>query len=248
MNMTPRESIVYDIVNPIVKKYLPSYSLEKKEIDIIEVVKPKSNFVLFSDTGHGGKNPKTGVYQSPQKQHVYSDGFAVYEGILNRKVWEKTLELAKDLPFELRYETIAHEWKDTPLKERTDKVNKYCDLYGVDNCEFLSIHHNGHGNPKANGIEVYYWGYNGTAFSVNGAKSAIIYNDKQSINMSEFRNRGVKFANFYVIRKTRCTGILAEGAFMTNREDAEEMMLEKGILHYAQTNIAWIIEMNKKHS
>lgn len=246
--MNTKEIIIKSAIEKIIEDHLPSHYLAKKGKDVLEVVKPKSNFVLFGDAGHGGENPKTGTYQSPRKQHVYNDGFSVYEGILNRKVWAKTLELAKDLPFELRYESIAHEWKDTPLRERTNKINKYCDLYGVENCELLSIHHNGHGNPSANGIEIYYWGYNGTSFSVKGAKSAIIYNDKQSIYMSEFRNRGVKFANFHMIREVKCTGILAEGAFMTNREDTEEMVSERGILSYAKTNIAWIIAMNEKHA
>lgn len=248
MIIKSREERVFDIVNPVVKKHLPSYDLIKKDVPVIHDVKPKSKKVFLFDAGHGDVNPKNGKYQSPHKKHIYKDGFKVLEGVLNRLVLNKVLELAKDLPFELRYELIAHEWKDTPLKERSNKVNDYCDLYGVDNCELLSIHHNGHQNPAANGIEVFYWGYNGTRFSVKGAKSAIIFNDKQSIYMPEFRNRGVKFANYHIIREVKCPAILSEGGFMTNREDAEEMTIDKGVTNYAKAVIEWIraIEENTK--
>lgn len=240
--MDTKQLMIKAVIETVIEKHLPTHYLAEKVNDVVPVVKVDSKYFYILGAGHGSIDPITGELQTRGKRHTFSDGFKVIEGVLNRKVLAKTIELAKDLPLNIRFGTTSHEWKDTPLRERTNKANEYCDLYGVDNCQLLDIHHNAHNTKRANGIEVFYWGKDGY-FSGEGAKSALIYNNCQSEEMAQFRNRGVKFANHHMTREVKCTGILAEGAFMTNREDAEEMTSDYGILCYAKANIAWITKM-----
>ena len=238
--MNTKDVIIKSAIDKIIKLHLPYYELTLRKQKPVVLKKPKGKFTWILIAGHGGVNPKTGVYQSPHKQHIYKDGYTVKEGVLNRKVLAKVLELAKDLPFELQYELPMHEWKQENSKLRTKKVNDICKEKGKDNCRLLAIHHNGHQNPKANGIE--------TLFYRSGERMANILNKHQSKEMKQFRNRGVKFQNLYITRDTNCKAVLVEGGFMTNREDTEEMKSEKGILSFAKSVIAWIKEIEETHA
>lgn len=82
---------------------------------------------------------------------------------------------------------------------------------------FLSIHCNAFSNPEANGMETYY-----CAGSPSGARLATILNEELD-RAGGRRNRGVKTANFYVIRHSSMPASLVELAFVTN--PAEEALL-----------------------
>lgn len=239
-------NIIYDVLADVVAKHLPEYGLTliKKEE---QVKKELSKYVYFVDTGHGGIDPVTGEYVSPHKQYIYKDGLAVYEGVLNRLVLDAFLDKAKSLPFELRYELTAHKWKDTPLRTRSSIINKGCKKYGNENCKSISIHHNGFRlRLSANGIETWFYSNKKTGtYSKNGKKMAKIANSKQASEMSQFRNRGIKNGNFHMVRVPKCTAILCEGAFMTNREDAIKMMSKEGIDSYATMLIEFIKQYEK---
>lgn len=105
--------------------------------------------------------------------------------------------------------------KDVPLNERTTSANKM----NVD--AFVSIHANAYGTDwnSANGIETYI--YTGAM-----AESISLANLVQSslITACNRRNRGVKRADFAVIRQTKMPAILVECGFMTNREEANLLM------------------------
>lgn len=79
---------------------------------------------------------------------------------------------------------------------------------------FVSIHCNSAGNPAANGTETFR--YNG---SVKGAKLAGAI-QKQLVDSIGTTDRGVKDANFYVLRNTDCVAVLVELAFISNEGDA----------------------------
>lgn len=79
---------------------------------------------------------------------------------------------------------------------------------------FVSIHCNSADNPAANGTETYR--YPG---STNGAKLAGAI-QAQLIDAMSTTDRGVKEANFSVLRNTDCTAVLVEMAFINNESDA----------------------------
>lgn len=95
---------------------------------------------------------------------------------------------------------------------------------------FVSIHQNS-GVFTAKGIETYYQEA-ASAPSNNGvdqkwriAESGELAFDVQKnlINQTGFYDRGVKNANFHVIRQTKMPAILVEGGFISNQSDAANM-------------------------
>ncbi|MCI6284551.1 N-acetylmuramoyl-L-alanine amidase [Selenomonas sp.] len=82
---------------------------------------------------------------------------------------------------------------------------------------FLSIHCNAFSNANANGMETYY-----CAGSSRAARLATLLNEELS-RAGGRRNRGVKTANFYVMRHSSMPASLVELAFVTN--PAEEALL-----------------------
>jgi hypothetical protein len=122
----------------------------------------------------------------------------------------------------LKYEGVeirfSHEPnRDVPLKERTNQANAWgADLY-------FSIHANAYGSGwnDANGIETY-------AYTSKPKEAMILAAEIQNqlIRETGRSNRGVKTADFHVLRETSMTAVLAECGFMTNREEAELLKSE----------------------
>ncbi|HEX5565080.1 MAG TPA: N-acetylmuramoyl-L-alanine amidase [Sporosarcina sp.] len=127
---------------------------------------------------------------------------------------------------------------DVPLLERTNRANQL----NVD--AFVSIHANAHGETwnHAEGIETY--AYPG-ALSRTTSLAELV---QRSLIMATGRkDRGVKQANFAVLRDTNMPAILVECGFMTNKKEAE--LLKQ--VHYQEqcayaiafAIIAWVYRM-----
>lgn len=150
------------------------------------------------DAGHG--------YNTPGKRSP--DGFREYE--FNREVASYVRDLLGDFENVTIYFAHSDE-RDVPLVERTDYANQLqVDCY-------VSIHANAHGTnewSRANGIETF----------VHSSKptEALELAQKVQSNLVEhtkLKNRGVKTADFHVLRETKMTAILVECGFMTNKEE-----------------------------
>ncbi|MDZ8184241.1 MAG: N-acetylmuramoyl-L-alanine amidase [Nostoc sp. ChiSLP02] len=78
---------------------------------------------------------------------------------------------------------------------------------------FVSIHANSAGasRPDVNGLEVYYYD--------SGLSLARIVRSSILQSISNLRDRGVRRARFYVLRKSSMPSILVETGYMTGRED-----------------------------
>lgn len=105
--------------------------------------------------------------------------------------------------------------KDTPLKTRCATSNEAkADL-------FISIHANAHGNGSewtdANGWEIYH--YKG---STEGKKLAEAIRAESCTTLG-LKDRGLKTADFYVIKYTHMPAVLIEHGFYTNREECEKL-------------------------
>lgn len=116
------------------------------------------------------------------------------------------------------------------LTTRSTKANK-------ENVKiFISIHINAFKDPKANGVETF--SYPG---SKEGAKLAKAIQD-ELVKAKLFKtNRGVKTANFHVLRETKVPAALTELGFITNADDAHVLKtrqddvanaVARGILNY----------------
>jgi N-acetylmuramoyl-L-alanine amidase len=106
---------------------------------------------------------------------------------------------------------------------------------------FVSIHANAvsMSRPEINGLETYYASADGQALATTILRSIL-----GNIPMN---SRGVKQANFYVIRRTSMPATLVETGFVTGAEDAPRLAdpsfrrrmaaaIAQGILTYLQEN------------
>jgi N-acetylmuramoyl-L-alanine amidase len=106
---------------------------------------------------------------------------------------------------------------------------------------FVSIHANAisMSRPEVNGLEVYYY---------RSGKTLAETLHRSILGNIQMRDRGVRTANFYVLRNTSMPSILIEVGFVTGREDAPRLStpafrsqmaqaIAQGILQYIQTNV-----------
>lgn len=108
---------------------------------------------------------------------------------------------------------------DTPLRTRSERINK-----GINNVTprgFASIHANAYGDGKTynnvKGIEV----FSHPEAPSDGGKLLAKYLHEFLIQGTKQVDRGIKTANFYMLRETDCPAALVECAFMTNKEEAK---------------------------
>ncbi|MEC1523415.1 N-acetylmuramoyl-L-alanine amidase [Neobacillus niacini] len=96
---------------------------------------------------------------------------------------------------------------DVPLSERANRVNQWGSHLHI------SVHGNA-ATPSANGIETF---VHPSASSLNREIALHIHN--YVINRTNRRNRGLKEADFQILRTTNADSLLIEGGFMTNPEE-----------------------------
>lgn len=148
--------------------------------------------LLMFDYGHGGKDPGAVNGKRKESDDVLKLGKAVAKIV--RAAGIKVEETR------INDETLT-------LTERSNMERKKKYDY------FISFHRNAATNKSANGVETY-------VYTTNNVKSmqlaTIIQNNLVEIG---FRNRGVKAANFHVLRETYSPAVLIEVGFISNEED-----------------------------
>ncbi|WP_312093315.1 N-acetylmuramoyl-L-alanine amidase [Niallia sp.] len=151
---------------------------------------------IFIDPGHGG-----------------SDSGAVGNGLVEKNItWNIAQQISNILQNE--YEDIAILMSRTgdstvSLSERTDAANKWnADFY-------LSIHINAGGGT---GFESYI--YPGVGTPTLTYQQAI---HRQIIEETGFNDRGMKSANFHVLRETDMPALLTENGFVDTMLDANQL-------------------------
>lgn len=108
---------------------------------------------------------------------------------------------------------------DEPLLTRTGDIDSdglafRADLANGNGADvFISIHANSVANPAAHGTEVYH--YPG---SIRGRRLASLLQARLVAELGT-ADRGVKAANFQVLRETDCPAALVEVAFISNEAD-----------------------------
>ncbi len=165
--------------------------------------------LIAIDDGHG---METAGKRTPK----FSDGSIMHENEFNSRVAQL---LAVHL-IRCGYDVImvAPSDKDIPLKVRTDTANKAkADLY-------ISIHTNAMTGywGAARGIETFHY----TKASENSKRAARIIH-KHLLTGARLADRGVKAADFHVLRETIMPAVLVECGFMDNIEEAQLLITEE---------------------
>lgn len=144
------------------------------------------------DFGHGGSDPG-----------------AVYKG---RKEKDDVLKVGLEVAKILRSQGVSVDETRTTdktmgLKDRSNMENKNNYDY------FISIHRNAFKPEAAQGVETFT--YTNQTAKAKGLADEI---QKEIVNIG-FWNRGVKKANFHVLRETKAPAVLVEIGFIDNSKD-----------------------------
>ena len=178
-------------------------------------------YKVFIDPGHGG----------------YDNG-AVKNGVYEDEI---NLQISKKIEAKLKARGVQvkmSRYNDTylSLTERTRMANNE----GSD--VFVSIHQNSAESPSANGIETFYYSPR--------TDSKELANDIQNdiINATDAYNRGIKTANFAVIKTAQMSSSLVECGFISNPTEAQNLSsssyqdkvaegIVNGIMDYLNNNV-----------
>jgi N-acetylmuramoyl-L-alanine amidase len=138
------------------------------------------------------------------------------------KEWQVTSEIVEQVMRELEnYEDVLQKRiddptgkSDIPLEKRCERINRWGANVHID----YHLNAYGSGWNSAGGTEIYTY--------TTKPKEAVALAEKIQTNLVReigFRSRGVKAANFQMVRETKMTAIVIEFAFMTNQNEAMKM-------------------------
>ncbi|MGV2620146.1 UNVERIFIED_CONTAM: N-acetylmuramoyl-L-alanine amidase [Halobacillus marinus] len=164
------------------------------------------------DDGHGMETP------GKRTPYIPELGRQIKENEFNRKVVAYLSDIL--LYHGFRVLLVAPTDADTPLTTRTAEANRYnADIY-------VSVHYNAFdgsfGGSDPSGIEVYV--YPGSLNREAGRLAALV--GKYLRRGTQQNWRGVKEANFHVLRETDMPAILTENGYMDNKREALLMINE----------------------
>ena len=163
-------------------------------------------FKVCLDAGHGGNDPG-------------ATSGKLYEKDINLKVIQAMQEYLK--PYVDVILTRATD-KTVSLEERVNIANKAkVDLY-------FSVHCNSSDNTAAKGWEIFVIAKGGKAEKLANRVESNVFTD----TTLGLKNRGVKTANFYVLRETDAPAVLVENAFISNTDDRTKFLKSDFILNY----------------
>jgi len=172
--------------------------------------------LIVAEGGHG-------PFTSGKRTPLFPDGTFVHEHQFNYPTSCKFLDLCKSAGFETL--NVSDEFSDVPLKTRTVNANNVYEQFMTRNPNgvviYVSFHYNalnGVFDNKKGGISTFHY---------PGAKDSQMldeYVQEQLINGAVVYNRGVRSADFHVLRETHMTAILIEAGFMDKLSEAKLML------------------------
>ncbi|XEC97060.1 N-acetylmuramoyl-L-alanine amidase [Paenibacillus tarimensis] len=172
---------------------------------------------IVIEAGHGPETPGKRCPDDSMREFHFNSAVAQYAAVL--------LKGYEDV------EVIhTHEMdRDVPLKQRTDRAN------ALNANLFVSVHANAYGAGGWNNVR----GIETFVYTTRPAPAVALANavQRQLISKTGLEDRGVKSADFHVLRESKMTAILVECGFMTNQEDAA--LLKSGT--YRRTCAAAIV-------
>lgn len=190
------------------------------------------DILIIVDDGHG---LETAGKRSPD----FKNGTHIKENEFNHPT---KLLLIEELVYQgINVYDCSTERTDTPLDVRTNRANLKMDKTKYKLYIFISIHFNAIGHywsDNIGGLETYHY-----LTSSQGKKIAELIHG-QLLKGTDLKDRGVKSANFHVLRETNMFAVLLECGFMSNHIESSLMKniayqkecsieITKGICEYA---------------
>ena len=183
------------------------------------------------DNGHGADTPG-------KRSPMLMDGRQFRECFFNREVVTRMISMLNFLG--LRAIKLVPEHEDIPLSIRVARANA---LNQTNICVLVAVHSNAYGDGSRfsvpRGIETYYH-----ERSDAGKKIAEMFQENL-IQVTGWRNRGIRRGNFKIIRETAMPAILTENGFYTNREQLEYLLDPDWRTRIAEAHVEAITEIEK---
>ncbi len=185
-------------------------------------------FWVLLDNGHAKSTPG-------KRSPVFEDGKQFFEYEFARDIVNR---ISKELEkLNISYKIVTPEVdKDIALSTRANRVNRYCQKLGKNNCLLVSVHANASGNGKqwmpARGWSV--WTTKGKTKS--DAYADIFYKEAEKLlplygmNVRKDLSDGDYDyeSDFTILYKSWCPALITENLFQDNKIDCEFLMSDKG--------------------
>lgn len=174
---------------------------------------------VILDPGHGGHDRGASIGYVFEK-HLALDTARRVEQLLRQSGLKVIMTRSRDVFI--------------PLPSRADAGNRYR------NAIFVSIHYNYNRGGSGSGVETYH--HSSSSYSLAAYIQAYL------VQRTRMENRGVKYANFHVIRQTtKNPSVLVECGFVSNSTERSRMMtgefrariaegIAQGIVAYRKVN------------
>ncbi len=162
-----------------------------------------SDKVVVLDAGHGGSDTGAVGPHGVREKDVALAVALKTEKILKAEGMKVVMTRRTDIDV-----ASANASNTQELQARVDKTPPQADL-------FISIHCNAFSNPASHGMETFY-----NTANYGGQRLAQLLNEELEKRGGLF-NRGVKSANFYVIKRAKVPASLIELGFITNYTEEE---------------------------
>jgi len=191
----------------------------------------KGKLLWILDNGHGVDTPG-------KRSPMLMDGRQFREYLFNREVVNQMIAMLGASGF--RAHQLVPEVQDIPLSERVIRANA---LNQTHICVLVAVHSNAYGDGRRftvpRGIETYY--YEG---SDAGRRIAEMFQENL-VQVTGWRNRGIRRGNFRIIRETVMPAILTENGFYTNREQCEYLLDPAWRTRIAEAHVEAIREIEE---
>ena len=196
-----------------------------------EKVAHQKRYLWLLDNGHGETTPG-------KRSPIFDDGRQLFEYEFNRAVVARIKKRLDEIG--VAYVDLVPTDDDVSLGDRV-ALAAGCDDQGLDNKVYVSVHGNAATDDwsSANGIETFC--YPG---STTGHRLGDVF-QKHLIDQTGWRDRGVKEAKFYVLRKTTMPAILTENGFFSNQQQCEQMLSAEYRDKIAEAHVQAILEIEK---
>jgi len=181
--------------------------------------------IIVLDPGHGGKDPGAISNNAVEKSIV----FKVAE-IVKKK-------LAADGAIVKMTRTDNNTYPTLPERVKFTTAN-YAEV-------FVSFHANASTSTSAKGTETYY----SVTTNANEKEDLALatYINNQIVNNAKMYNRGVKRADYVVIKGSEIPSVLVELGFVTNSEDRAKLVDDKYVQIYANSIYNGIVQYYSKN-
>jgi N-acetylmuramoyl-L-alanine amidase/beta-lactamase regulating signal transducer with metallopeptidase domain len=158
---------------------------------------------IVIDAGHGGKDPGAKIDEELESKIVES---------IAKKI--KALNGSEDLKIILLREDDSF----VSLSDRVNKINQ------INPDLLISLHLNASKNPNEKGVNAYVSSQNGFyEKSLEKANKLI-----ENISNNNLTKGGVKDANLYIIKNSKCPAIMLEVGYLSNENDKAYITSENG--------------------